>query len=80
MGIGEFGVIGVHVLHPVGKEEYLGLGHVIIHSPNMVDQVVIGMVLLYRVLMQTEVLKKLLRNIVLSSTAQVGYSGPSDNI
>ena len=46
MGIGEFGVIGVHVLHPVGKEEYLGLGHVIIHSPKIVDQAVIGMVLL----------------------------------
>ena len=46
MVIGDFGVIGVHVLHLVGKEEYLGLGHVTIHSPNMVDQVVIGMVLL----------------------------------
>ena len=46
MVIGEFGAIGVPVLYPVGKEEYLGLGHVIIHSPNMVDQVVVGMVLL----------------------------------
>ena len=46
MGIGEFGVIGVHVLHPVGKEEYLGLGHVIVHFPNMVVHVVIGMALL----------------------------------
>ena len=46
MVIGEFGAVGVHVLHPVGKEEYLGLGHVIIHSPNTADQVVIGMVLL----------------------------------
>ena len=46
MVIGEFGVIGVHVLHPVGEEEYLGLGHVIIRFPNLVDQVVIGMVLL----------------------------------
>ena len=46
MVIGEFGAIGVHVLKHVAKEEYLGLGHVIILSPNMVDQVVIGMVLL----------------------------------
>ena len=46
MEIGEFGAIGVHVLKHVGKEEYLGLGHVTIHSPNTVDPVVIGMVLL----------------------------------
>ena len=46
MGIGEFGAVGVHVLHLVGKEEYLGLGHVIIHSPKIVEQAVIGMVLL----------------------------------
>ena len=46
MGIGEFGAVGVHVLHLVGKEEYLGLGHVIVHFPNMVVHVVIGMALL----------------------------------
>ena len=46
MAIGEFGAIGVHVLKHVAKEEYLGLGHVIIHSPKIVDQAVIGMVLL----------------------------------
>ena len=46
MVIGEFGVIGVHVLKHVGKVEYLGLGHVIVHFPNMVVHVVIGMALL----------------------------------
>ena len=46
MVIGDYGAIGVLVLHPVGKEEHLGLGHVIVHSRNMVVQVVIGMVLL----------------------------------
>ena len=46
MVIGEFGVIGVHVLKHVGKEENLELGHVIVHFPNMVVHVVIGMALL----------------------------------
>jgi len=71
MVFGEYGAIGVHVLHLAGKEECLGLGRVIVHSHNMADQVVTGMALLYRLRMQTEESKKLLLNDVLSSTAQV---------
>ena len=47
MGIGEYGAIGAHVLRLAGKEENLGLGHVIVHFPNMVVHNVIGMVLRY---------------------------------
>ena len=65
MAIGEFGAIGVHVLKHVGKVEYLGLGHVIVHSHNMADPVVIGMRLLYQLRMQTEESKKLLLSDVL---------------
>ena len=64
MAGGEYGAIGVHVPHPAGKEECLGLERVIVHSHNMADPAVIGMRLLYQLRMQTEESKKLLLNYV----------------